>query len=94
MGTLSPPHDINLTVRSEGAANWFTNLLSSSIKIPVKLEILGLFQGIVAFIFGVLFLIMISLSFYNKKIPVLAVFLAICFIISTYLGLMTSVALE
>ncbi|MCW1048937.1 copper resistance D family protein (plasmid) [Priestia megaterium] len=94
LGTLSPPHDIDQTVKSEGAVNWVTNLLGSSIKIPVNLEIIGSSQGIVSFIFGVLFLIMIVLSFYKKKTPVLAVFLVISFIISTYLGLMTSVALE
>ncbi|WP_260620992.1 copper resistance D family protein [Priestia aryabhattai] len=94
LGTLSPPHDIDQTVRSEGVANWIVNLFGIPIKMPVNLELISSFQGIVAFIFGVLFLIMIFLSFYKKKTPVLAVFLAICFIIITYLGLMTSVALE
>jgi copper resistance protein D len=94
LGTLSPPHDINLTVKSEGAANWVINLLGSSIKIPVNLQLIGSFQGIVAFTFGVLFFIMIFLSFYKKKTPILAVFLALCSIISTYLGLMLSIELR
>ncbi|KWU59980.1 copper resistance D family protein [Priestia megaterium] len=94
LGTLSPPHDIDQTVKSEGGANWVINLLGSSIRIPVNLQLIGSFQGIVAFIFGVLFFIMIFLSFYKKKAPILAIFLSLCFIISTYLGLMSSIELR
>lgn len=94
LGTLSPPHDITLTVKSEGAANWVSNLLSSPIKLPVSLDITPSLQGAVAILFGILFLIMIPLSFYKRKAPFLAVFLTICFIISTYLGLMTSIEIR
>ncbi|MCM3020219.1 CopD family protein [Priestia megaterium] len=91
LGTLSPPHDIDQTVNSEGAANWIIDLLSSPIKPPVNLEITASLQGIVIILFGILFLSMIFLSFYKKKTPALAVALTICFIISTYLGIMMDI---
>ncbi|MCE4093154.1 CopD family protein [Priestia aryabhattai] len=91
LGTLSPPHDIDQTVKSEGVANWVTDLLSSPIKPPVNLEITASIQGIVMILFGILFLSMIFLSFYKRKTPALAVALTICFIISTYLGIMMTI---
>ncbi|WP_129708047.1 copper resistance D family protein [Priestia megaterium] len=94
LGTLSPPHDIDQTVKSEGVANWIMELISRPVKLPVNLEITASVQGGVAILFGVSFLIMIFLSFYKRKSPFLAVFLTICFIISTYLGLMTSIEIR
>lgn len=94
LGTLSPPHDIDQTVKSEGVANWIMELISRPIKLPVNLEITASLQGGVAILFGISFLIMIFLSFYKRKSPFLAVFLTICFIISTYLGLMASIEIR
>lgn len=61
---------------------------SSPIKLPVNLELTPSFQVVVAILFEILFFIMIFLSYYKKKTPVLGVILAICFIISTYISLM------
>lgn len=94
LGTLSPPHEIDFMIESEGAAKWVVDLLGSPIQPPVNPEIMLSMQGICAFLLASLFLFMIFLSFYRKAKPALAVILGLCFIASSYLGLMMSLVLK
>lgn len=94
LGTLSPPHEIDFTVKSEGAADWVSYLLEKSIVSPINLEIAASFQGILAYLLALLFLFMMILSFYKRTKPVLAIVFSLCFIVSCYLGMMTSIVLQ
>lgn len=94
LGTLSPPHEVDFTVKSEGAANWVSYLLEKSIVPPINLEMAASFQGVLAYLLALLFLFMMILSYYKRTKPVLAVVFSLCFIVSCYLGMMTSVVLK
>ncbi|MFC0272149.1 copper resistance D family protein [Metabacillus herbersteinensis] len=91
LGTQSPPHQVNFTVKSEGAATWVESLIGKEIIPPFLIQVAPSLQGILLVIFSFMFLILIIISF-NKKIKsTVALLFASCFIVSLYLGLMMNV---
>jgi putative copper resistance protein D len=91
LGTLSPPHDVSFTVKSEGTSSWIQYLLGGEIEVPVSLDISLTIQAVSLFIMGTIFLGFIVLSFYKQVKPFFAVIFGCLFIISTYFGLMVAV---
>ncbi|OPX02495.1 copper resistance D family protein [Geobacillus sp. LEMMY01] len=91
LGTLSPPHDIDFTVKSEGASKWLEYLIGKTIITPVNLKPMFSIEGFFLILFGFMFLVMIFLSFYKKMKPYFAVVCGLLFIVCTYFGLMVSI---
>jgi copper resistance protein D len=91
LGTLSPPHDIDFTVKSEGASKWLEYLTSKTIITPVNLKLMFSIEGFFLILFGFMFLIMIFLSFYKKVKPYFAAVCGLLFIVSVYFGLVISI---
>ncbi|MFJ5622599.1 copper resistance D family protein [Peribacillus loiseleuriae] len=91
MGTLSPPHVIDLTVISEGASTWVEWLLGKDIVVPLHVQFIPFFQTILLIIISFVFLAMIIVSFKNRK-PYLGLLFGVSFIAAMYIGLMLSMS--
>lgn len=89
LGTLSPAsHDIETTLKSEGAAPWLSYLWGQDIMAPVQVGRAPTIEGIFLIVIALLFLWMIILSFYKRVKPFLAFGFGICFLVAMYTGLM------
>jgi putative copper resistance protein D len=89
MGTLSPPHEVEFTVKSEGASMWVEWLLGKNILSTLQLHLVPSFQSGLLIIISILFLLLIIISFKRVK-PILGVVFGICFIVALYFGLIMS----
>ncbi len=94
LGTLPPPHQVNATLIQEGPAFWIEGLLNQKIEAPLTVQLVSEFQSILLLLIGLLFLIMMVISFYKRISPLIALCFGFVFIISTYLGLMFSVVIR
>lgn len=92
MGTLSPPHTIDLTVISEGASPWVEWLLGIDIIVPLHVQFTPFFQTILLIIISFVFLAMIIVSFKNRK-PYLGLLFGVSFMAAVYMGLMLSMSI-
>jgi copper resistance protein D len=92
LGTLSPPHDIEFTVKSEGASKWVEWLLGKNILTTLNINLAPSFQSLLLILLSVLFLILILVSFKRMK-PMLAVLMGVSFVIVLYFGLMLSISI-
>ncbi|MEM5017966.1 CopD family protein [Metabacillus indicus] len=93
LGTQAPPHDVNVTLRSEGAAPLF-EWVKGTIEPQGTLSLHFSIDGILLLFMAGLFLGMIVLSFMKKRNAYAAVVLALLFIVSAYLGLMSGVSVS
>lgn len=91
LGNLSPPHDVNFTVKSEGAASWVEWILGREIASPLQTEFLASIQGIVLVVMSILFLVLIIISFIKNVKPIVSILFATCFILAMYFGLMMNI---
>ncbi|PLS09477.1 copper resistance D family protein [Neobacillus cucumis] len=89
MGTLSPPHEIEFTLKSEGPSRWVEWLLGKNITTTLNTHFLTNFQSVLLIVISIHFLIMILISFKKVK-PLLGVFMGLCFIVVLYIGMMFS----
>ncbi|WP_066054978.1 copper resistance D family protein [Robertmurraya korlensis] len=89
MGTLSPPHEVDFTVKSEGASEWVEWLLGKEILTSLGIGLRGNSNSMILLVMALLFLVMIYASVKQVK-PLAAVFLGISFIFTMYFGLMFS----
>ena len=92
LGTLSPPHEIDFTVKSEGAFIWVEWLLGFDILSTVNLTFTPTLSSILLLIISGMFLIMIILSFKKIK-PLVGLFFGLSFIFSFYFGLVLSLSI-
>ncbi|MEH7414896.1 CopD family protein [Neobacillus drentensis] len=92
MGTLSPPHEVEFTVKSEGASKWVEWVLGKNILSTIGVHLAPTFQSILQIIMSILFLVLILISFKKVK-PILGVFFSVCFIVTLYFGLLLSIAI-
>ncbi|ALC90664.1 hypothetical protein AM500_13375 [Bacillus sp. FJAT-18017] len=92
LGTLSPPHEVEFTVVSEGASRWLEWLLGKDILTTANIALTTNASSILLLITTLLFLVLIFLSFKKVK-PAVGVFFAISFIASMYFFLMLSLTL-
>lgn len=92
MGTLSPPHEVEFTVKSEGASKWVEWLLGKNILSTLQIHLAPSFQSLLLVILSILFLFMILFSFKQKR-PILAITFGMTFIIVLYIGLIFSLSM-
>jgi copper resistance protein D len=92
MGTLSPPHEIDFTVKSEGPSQWVEWFLGKNITTTLTTHLAPNFQSVLLMVISFLFLMMILLSFKKAK-PLLGVVFGVCFIVVLYVGLMFSLTI-
>lgn len=92
LGTLSPPHGVDFTVKSEGASTWVEWLLGMDIVTTLNLELTPNFLSLLLITISFLFLMLILFSF-KKVRPYIAVFFGLSFIFSMYFGLMMAITL-
>lgn len=90
MGTLSPPHDVEFTVKSVGASKWVEMLLGKNILTTIPIRLDPSIQSILLMLVSILFLLMIFISFKRTR-PILAIMFGVGFSIALYSGLMLSV---
>lgn len=93
MGTLSPPHEVDFTVKSEGASKWVEWLLGKEILTTMNIGLSGNFSSILMMVLSLLFISMIFVSMKRKKI-LSAVFFGVSFIFSMYFGLMMIISIK
>ncbi|MGG1575363.1 copper resistance D family protein [Fictibacillus sp. NRS-1165] len=93
MGTLSPPHTVNDTVKAEGAASWAEALMGKHIEAPFQIEFVLSLEGISLILIACAFLALLIGCFFKKVTPIVSVCLGFLFIFSMYLGLMWSVSI-
>jgi len=91
LGNLSPPHDVNFTVKSKGAASWVEWILGREIASPLQTEFLASIQGIVLVVMSILFLVLIIISFIKNVKPIVSILFATCFILAMYFSLMMNI---
>ncbi|MEH7332419.1 CopD family protein [Neobacillus drentensis] len=92
MGTLSPPHEVEFTVKSEGASKWVEWLLGKNILSTLQLHLVPSFQSGLLIIMSILFLLLIIISFKRYK-PILGVVFGVGFIVALYFGLNMSLSI-
>jgi copper resistance protein D len=86
---LSPPHEVDFTVRSEGASKWVELVLGKDILTTFNIGLTANFLYILLFLISLIFLSLIVTSFKKVK-PIVAVFLGCSFIFTMYFGLILS----
>ncbi|MEH6996540.1 CopD family protein [Neobacillus drentensis] len=89
LGMLSPPHEVEFTVRSEGASKWVELVLGKDILTTFNIGLTANFLSILLLLISLIFLSLIVSSFKKVK-PIVAVFLGCSFIFTMYFGLMLS----
>lgn len=89
LGTLSPPHAVEFTVKSEGASRWVEWLLGKDIITTMNIGLMPYFQSSLIIFVSLIFLILIVISFKQVR-PLMAVLFGISFILAMYFGLMLS----
>lgn len=92
LGTQAPPHDVNTTLRTDGASTLFEFIKGMKIEPPIEVRFVISLQGILLFGFAALFLGMIVISFIKKRNAYLACAFAFLFIVSAYLAFMINIA--
>jgi len=92
MGTLSPPHEVEFTVKSEGASKWVEWVLGKNIISTLNINLLPTFQSVLLILLSILFLILILLSFKRAK-SAAAVIFGVGFVITLYIGLMFTLSI-
>jgi putative copper resistance protein D len=91
MSKQAPPHEINATFRSEGAAP-FIGWLKGPQYIPINGTFDFSLNGILLIVIGVMCLAMMPLS-YKKQLPAwLSVVFGLSFVVASYVGLMLNTA--
>ncbi|SFA80722.1 MULTISPECIES: copper resistance D family protein [unclassified Bacillus (in: firmicutes)] len=89
MGTLSPPHEVEFTVKTEGASQLLESLLGTEIISSLHLQLVPTFQSSLLMFIAIIFLSLILVSFKKVK-PILSVVFGLSFIMALYLGIMLS----
>jgi copper resistance protein D len=92
LGMLSPPHEVEFTVRSEGASKWVEWLLGKNILTTFNTGLAINFLTVLLITISLIFLVLIVISFRKVK-PLVAVFFGISFIFAMYFGLMFSLTI-
>jgi copper resistance protein D len=92
LGTLSPPHEVEFTVKSEGASRWVEWLHSTDIITTMNIEIMPYFQSSLLIFVSFIFLILIVISFKQVR-PIIAFLFGLSFILAMYFGLMLSLTI-
>lgn len=87
LGTLSPPHEVEFTIKSEGASKRVEWLIGIDILTTVNIGLKINFYTIFLITMSVIFLGMIIISF-KKVRPLVAVFFGCSFIFTMYFGIM------
>jgi copper resistance protein D len=87
LGTLSPPHEVEFTVRSEGASSWVEWLLGKDILTTLNIGLMPYYQSSLLIFVSLIFLILIVISFKQVR-PIIAVVFGFSFILAMYFGLM------
>ncbi|MBD1382218.1 CopD family protein [Bacillus sp. IB182487] len=91
MGTLQPPHQVNFTIQSDGAASWVVSLIGKEITAPFQIQFSPSLQGILVGIMAIFFFALLFVSFYKKTKASIALLFGICFMIAFYLGIMLNI---
>jgi copper resistance protein D len=89
LGMLSPPHEVDFTVKSEGASKWVELVLGKDITTTLNIGLTINFLSILLIMISLIFLAMIIISFKKVK-PLIAVLFGCSFIFAMYFGLMLS----
>jgi copper resistance protein D len=92
LGTLSPPHEVDFTVKSEGASKWVELLLVKDIITTLNIGLSINFLTVFLITIALIFLVLIVVSFKKIK-PLVATFFGMSFIIAMYFGLMFSLTI-
>lgn len=90
LGTLSPPHEVDFTVKSEGASKWVEWLIGKDILTTLNIGLTINFQTVFLITISLIFLFLIVISFKKVK-PLVAVFFGCSFIFAFYFGLILSI---
>lgn len=92
LGTLSPPHEIEFTVQSEGASEWVEWLLGIEILTVMNVHLTPNFLSLFLMATSLFFFALIMIS-YKKVKPSIAVFFGMSFIFALYFALMISLSI-
>jgi copper resistance protein D len=90
LGTLSPPHAVEFTVKSEGASRWVEWLLGKDIITTMNIGLMPYFQSWLLILVSLIFLTLVVISFKQVR-PIIAVVFGFSFILAMYFGLMLSI---
>ena len=91
MGTYSPPHDLDVTLLSEGAGPLIGLISKQEITVPLVANISFSFEGMALLTMALFFLCMIFASLYRKISAWIAVLFGVSFIIALFAGLILSI---
>lgn len=91
MSKLAPPHNVNNTFLTEGAAPVIETLIGEQF-LPILPQVAWSVNGILLLLIGVLAMGLMALSFYKKAPLWLSVIFGSGFVISVYLGLMLNMS--
>lgn len=92
LGTLSPPHEVEFTVQSEGASDWVEWLLGTDILSVMNVHLTPNFLSLFLMVNSLLFLALVVIS-YKKVKPSIAVLFGMSFVFALYFGLMMSLSI-
>lgn len=92
LGQQEPPHDVEVTVKgNRGAIALFNFFTDGSSQFPLPVELAINVMNISFFCLSFLFLVLTLLAFAKKAPAITAFFMSFFFVISMYLGIMTSI---
>ncbi|MGG4490207.1 copper resistance D family protein [Metabacillus idriensis] len=94
LGTQAPPHDVNTTLRSDGASPLFELSTGYKVKAPIEIGFDFTWNGMLLFVFAALFIGMMVLSFVKKRNAYAACAFAVLFIVSAYLAFMANASVS
>lgn len=92
LGTLSPPHEVEFTVQSEGASKWVEWLAGKDIITVMNLQFSPHFLSLFLIFISILFLALIWISFKKVKLAA-AILFALSFVFALYFGFMMSLSI-
>lgn len=91
MSKLAPPHNINNTFRSEGAAP-FVEILKGPQFLPIDSSVSFSLNGVLLIALGLACLVLMVLGYKKALSPWLSLLFGVSFVIAVYIGLMMNIS--
>ncbi|HSJ37338.1 MAG TPA: hypothetical protein VK945_03915 [Planococcus sp. (in: firmicutes)] len=90
MSKLAPPHTVNNTFLTEGAAPFIESVIGEQF-LPILPQVIFSIDGILLLLVGVLLIALMIMSFFRKVPLWLSCIFGLGFVVSVYLGLMMNI---
>ncbi|MEC2074408.1 copper resistance D family protein [Alkalihalophilus marmarensis] len=91
LGQQAPPHDIPSTLRADGVSDLFQYFYGGQVEMYNKVQFSFTSTSLVLFVLSFFFLLLLLYTFVKKAPAIFSFLMSLFFVLSAYLGLMTSI---